>query len=60
MIFLTEAQRFWLEKHAAEYGPDWLLLALRREDPKRRGLDVTHWQGREDAEVRMPSVRGDK
>jgi len=60
MIFLTEPQRFWLEKHASEYGPAWLEKALRLEDPKARGLHVTQWQGREHAEVRLPSVRGDK
>lgn len=60
MIFLTEPERFWLEQHAAEYGPDWLFRAAKREDPKQRGLHVTHWKGREDASVRLPQMRGDK
>ena len=47
-IFIDEEQRQWLERFAeANKGPAWLLEAIRREDPKRRGLPVTYWRGRQ-------------
>ena len=47
MIFLTEPQRQWLERLAETNGPPWLLQAVKREDPKRRGLPESHWRGTE-------------
>ena len=46
-IFLDEEQRQWLEKFAKANGPAWLLQAVQREDPQRRGLPVTYWRGRQ-------------
>ena len=46
-IFIDEEQRQWLERFAEANGPTWLLKAVKREDPKRRGLPVTYWRGRQ-------------
>ena len=45
MIFVNESQRQWLERFAKDQGPEWLLRAVRLEDPKRRGLPESHWLG---------------
>jgi hypothetical protein len=44
-LYVTEAQRYWLERFAEERRIEWLLRACRREDPARRTLPATKWRG---------------
>jgi hypothetical protein len=44
-LYVTEAQRYWLERLAEERRIEWLSAACKR--PARRTLPATKWRGSE-------------